>query len=77
MLGPGGQVMLVDFDCAGMADPHYDVGTVLNEACEADADWDRGLEMAFGSTRPQARHRCRAYAVADDLFWGVWGLSPT
>ncbi len=75
MLHDDGGVRLVDFDCAGMTDPHYDIGVVLNEACTDEAAWSAGVEMAFGASTSQALARCRAYAIADDLFWGLWGLS--
>ncbi len=74
MLGPGGRVMLVDFDCAGMADPHYDVGVVLNEACQFEAGMRPGLELAFGRDDARDLNRCRLHAFADDVFWGLWGL---
>ena len=75
MLGPGGAAMLVDFDCAGMADPHYDVGILLNEAYPFEADMHAGLDLAFGRDDPRDMNRCRLYAFIDDLFWGLWGLA--
>ncbi len=75
MLGPGGAVMLVDFDCAGMADPHYDVGVVLNEACQFEAEMRPALSLAFGRDSLRDLNRCRLYAFADDVFWGLWGLT--
>ncbi len=75
MIGPGGQVMLVDFDCAGMADPHYDVGVVLNEACQFETEMQPGLELAFGRDDARDLNRCRLHAFADDVFWGLWGLA--
>ena len=75
MLGEHGAIHLVDFDCAGMADPYYDIGVVLNEACADEAAWHAGLEAAFGASTPRDLARCRAYAIADDLLWGLWGLS--
>ena len=75
MLGPGGRVMLVDFDCAGMADPHYDVGVVLNEAYQFEAEMRPGLDLAFGRDDARDLNRCRLHAFADDVFWGLWGLA--
>jgi hypothetical protein len=74
MLGPDGQIMLVDFDCAGQADPHYDLAVILNEACLFDDEWRQGIEMQDGRCDQTALNRCRAYAVADDVLWGLWGL---
>ncbi len=75
MIGPGGRVMLVDFDCAGMADPHYDIGVVLNEACQFEAEMRPALELAFGRNDARDLNRCRLHAFADDVFWGLWGLA--
>jgi len=74
MLGPDGHVLLVDFDCAGQADPHYDLGVLLNEAYMFEQDWRAGIEMHDGRCGERVLNRCRAYAVADDLLWGLWGL---
>lgn len=75
MLGPGGAVMLVDFDCAGMADPHLDVGVLLNEAYGSEAEMRPGLDLAFGRDDPRDLNRCRLLAFADDVAWGLWGLA--
>jgi hypothetical protein len=75
MLHPDGAVRLVDFDCAGMADPFYDIGIFLNEVCEQPRDWHAGLEMAFGRSSSEVASRCQAYGIADDLLWGLWGLA--
>ncbi|MGI4975831.1 MAG: phosphotransferase family protein [Janthinobacterium lividum] len=74
LLGPGGAVLLVDFDCAGQADPHYDLAVLLNEAHDTEAGWQAGVEMAEGRRDARVMDRCRAYAVADDLMWGLQGL---
>jgi Phosphotransferase enzyme family len=74
MLGPDGRVLLVDFDCAGQADPHYDLAVLLNEACVFEDAWRAGIEMHDGRCEQRVLNRCRAYAVADDLLWGLWGL---
>lgn len=74
LLEPGGQVLLVDFDCAGQADPHYDLAVLLNEAHNCEAGWHAGIEMQEGRCDAQVLNRCRAYAVADDLLWGLQGL---
>ena len=75
MVHPNGGVRLVDFDCAGMTDPYYDTGIVLNEACASDADWHAGMEAAWGRATPGELARCRLYGIADDLLWGLWGMS--
>jgi thiamine kinase-like enzyme len=74
MLGPDGAIMLVDFDCAGMSDPYYDLAAILGEACLFEADWRRGIELHDGSCSEATLLRCRAYSVVDDLLWGLRGL---
>jgi hypothetical protein len=74
LLGPGGQVLLVDFDCAGQADPHYDLAVLLNEAHDLEPGWRAGIEMQEGRCEARVLNRCRAYAAADDLLWGLQGL---
>ena len=74
LLGPGGDVLLVDFDCAGQSDPHYDLAVLLNEAHDFEAGWQAGVEMQEGRCDARVLNRCRAYAVADDLLWGLRGL---
>ena len=74
LLGPGGEILLVDFDCAGQADPHYDLAVLLNEAHDTEAGWQAGVEMAEGRCDARVLDRCRAYALADDLMWGLQGL---
>jgi hypothetical protein len=75
MLHPDGRVRLVDFDCAGMSDPHYDFGVTLNEVCTTETEWQAGIEAAFGRSTRRDLARCRAYAAADDFFWALWGIS--
>lgn len=75
MLGPDDAVMLLDFDCAGMADPYLDVGLLLNEAFSCEADMRAGLDLAFGRDDPRDLNRCRLLAFADDVAWGFWGLA--
>jgi hypothetical protein len=74
MLGPDGRVLLVDFDCAGQGDPHYDLAVLLNEVQDYGDSWRLGIEMQEGRCDARVLNRCRVYAVADDLLWGVWGL---
>jgi thiamine kinase-like enzyme len=74
MLGPDGAVMLVDFDCAGMSDPYYDLAAILGEVCLFDADWRAGIAMHDGACAESVLLRCLAYSVVDDLLWGLRGL---
>ncbi|WP_284945691.1 phosphotransferase [Acidisoma cladoniae] len=74
MLAPDGGVLLVDFDCAGQGDPHYDLAVLLNEVQDFEDSWRLGIEMQDGRCDEVVLNRCRAYGVADDLLWGLWGL---
>jgi Phosphotransferase enzyme family len=74
LLAENGRVLLADFDCAGQADPYYDLAVLLNEANSFEDGWRAGIEMHDGHCDERLLNRCRAYGVADDLLWGLWGL---
>ena len=74
LLGEHGRVLLADFDCAGQADPYYDLAVLLNEAHSFEDGWRLGIEMHDGRCDKRVLNRCRAYGVADDLLWALWGL---
>ncbi len=73
MIGPDDAVRLVDFDCAGQADPIYDVALLLNEASAFGASWSDGVALFAGTADPHIVDRARVYAAADDILWGLWG----
>ncbi len=79
MVGPGGAVRLVDFDCAGQSDPFSDLALLLNEASAFGDGWEAGVECYAGRADALLVNRCRVYAVADDILRGLWGyfLSAT
>ncbi|HEY0292098.1 MAG TPA: phosphotransferase [Hansschlegelia sp.] len=74
MLGPDGGLRLVDFDMAANSDPYYQIGALLNEALQFDSEMARALEIYEGASRPASLARCRAYAAADDFYWGLRSL---
>ncbi|MCW1408825.1 phosphotransferase [Rhizobium sp. 1AS11] len=74
MIAPDGRVQLVDFDEARNVDPFYDIGILLNEAFQFDSEMQPALEIFEGQFRQTSLNRCRLYAIADDLFWGMWGM---
>jgi len=74
MLGPGGQLRLVDFDRGGAFDPWYDVATTLNELYQLEDEWRLGLEIWAGCCTEPDYARCRLYALIDDWLWTLWGL---
>ena len=72
MLGPEGQVLLVDFDRAGMNDPLYDVGCLLAEV----TDFERGMHAGYvayaGSFDEAGFARARLWSHVDDLLHALW-----
>jgi len=74
MIGPGGAVQLVDFDEARNVDPFYEIGILLNEAFQFESEMEEALEIFEGAFRQTSLNRCRIYAIADDMTWGLWGL---
>lgn len=72
MLGPNGAVRLVDFDQAANTDPHYELGSLLNEAFVFDSEMMPALEIFEGVARQQTLDRCRLYGIVDDLYWALW-----
>lgn len=74
MVSPDGDVLLVDFDEARNIDPFYELGILLNEAFQFESEMLPALEMFEGAVHRSTLARCRLYAVADDLAWGIWGL---
>ncbi|WP_414440836.1 phosphotransferase family protein [Burkholderia sp. 22PA0106] len=74
MVGPGGAMLLIDFDRGGIGDPWYDVATTLNELAQFDAQWRDGIALWAGRCDEADYARCRLYAIADDWYWTLWGL---
>jgi hypothetical protein len=74
MLGPGGAMMLVDFDMAGDIDPYYQLGVQMSELYQFESQMKPLLERHDGSFSEQAFSRCRLYAAADDLYWALRSL---
>lgn len=74
LFGPDGALRLVDFDMGCDTDPHYQLGALLNEACQFESEMRLGIEIAEGTCRTETFSRCRAYGAADDLYWGLRAL---
>ncbi|MDR5799852.1 phosphotransferase [Caballeronia sp. LZ001] len=74
MLHDDGALMLVDFDEAANTDPAFDLAVTLNEVLGFGHDWMQAIEMSMGAASERMLARCRAYAFADDLRWGLWGM---
>jgi thiamine kinase-like enzyme len=72
MIGLDGAIKLVDFDMACNTDPHYELGCLLNEAFVFEEQMRAALERTEGTAHETVLNRCRLYAIADDLYWGLW-----
>lgn len=72
MLGPGGAVMLVDFDRAGMNDPLYDVGSLLAEVTDFERDMRPGYVAYAGAWDEAGFARARLWSHVDDLLHALW-----
>jgi len=74
MLGPKGELQLVDFDMAAEMDPYYQLGVQMNELYQFESQMKPLLEMHDGRFIEKAFNRCRVYAAADDLYWALRSL---
>lgn len=74
MLGPRGEVRLVDFASAANADPFHDLGSFVAEAFQFDDDARTALEIYSGRADERTLNRCKIYGILDDFYWGSWGL---
>ncbi|WP_103335438.1 phosphotransferase [Pseudotabrizicola formosa] len=72
MIGPGAQVMLVDFDRAGMNDPLYDLGCLLAERTDHESQMRPAFEAYVGHFDPVAFARARLWSHVDDMLHALW-----
>jgi Phosphotransferase enzyme family len=70
----GGDLRLVDWDCAAVMDPLQDLGVLLHEIRPFDVDARAVFEMYWGSWHSALFDRCRVYGIADCVRWGLIGL---
>lgn len=68
-----GELLLVDFDCAAMADPLQDLGCLLAELAPLDGEARVLFEMSWGSWDCALFERARLYGIADHVRWGLIG----
>lgn len=73
MIGPGRQVMMIDWDLAANCDPFEDIGSFLVEAHAFETEAHSTFEMFHGSYDERLFNRAWLYGVADDLRWGLIG----
>ena len=74
MIGPEGELSLIDFDYGGCFDPWYDVAITLNELYPFEAQWREGIQAWAGQCLESDYARCRLYALINDWYWTLWGL---
>lgn len=74
MVGPEGDLRLIDFDCGGCFDPWYDVAITLNELFAFERQWREGISLWAGQCGEEDYARCRLYALINDWYWTLWGL---
>ena len=74
MIGPGGEVQLVDFDLATNGDPYSDLGVFANEVCRSDDDIHSLLESYSSAPHRAEIARIKAYMVVSAFHLGLWGL---
>jgi hypothetical protein len=74
MIGPGGELRLIDFDYGGCFDPWYDLAITLNELFGFESQWREGISAWAGECREVDYARCRLYALINDWYWTLWGL---
>lgn len=74
MIGPGGELRLIDFDYGGCFDPWYDVAITLNELYPFEDQWRAGIQAWAGQCQEADYARCRLYALINDWYWTLWGL---
>jgi thiamine kinase-like enzyme len=72
LIGPGGEVRLVDFDRAGMNDPLYDVGCLLAEMTDHERDMYDGFVAYAGGFDEVAFCRARLWSHVDDMIHALW-----
>lgn len=73
MVGPDGDVKLIDYDLSANSDPFEDIGSYLVEAFESEADARTGFEEWMGQFDEGLFQRAVLYGMADDLRWGLIG----
>lgn len=75
MLGPDGQVRLLDFDRATMGDPFRDLAALSLEACVDDEDRARLVTLYTGQPASAAdMARLKLLGMLEDACWALWAL---
>jgi thiamine kinase-like enzyme len=72
--GNGTKLVLVDWQCSGQADPHWELGSFLAETALSEELTDRFLIRRFGTSEGYAPGRVRLYQVVSDYYWTLRSL---
>ena len=73
LISDAGEVRLIDWDRATMADPLEDLGSFLVEAFAQEPEARDAFIRNTDALDKAAFNRARIYGVADDLRWGLIG----
>lgn len=71
LVGPTGEVLLLDYDMAADADPYEDIGCHLMEMFEREPQARAGFEEWTGTFDEGLFQRAMTYGILDDLRWGL------
>jgi len=71
MIGPGGRVLLVDYDLSANGDPYEDIGFNLTELFEREAEARDGFAEWTGCFDEALFQRAMVYGILDDLRWAL------
>ena len=71
LIGPQGEVLLLDYDLAADADPYEDIGCHLVEMFEREPEARAGFEEWTGTFDEGLFQRAMTYGIVDDLRWGL------
>lgn len=75
MLLPDGNVILIDWEYAGYADPGIDVGYYIVDAMYSSAEAERFIAAYLGDTMTeQLRFHYLAYCALIAYYWYVWAM---
>ena len=70
---PSGEIHLIDWEYAGMQDPHIDIAMFAVYAMYDKKDTDNLIDLYFmGKTMPDERKKIYAYVALCGLLWSNW-----
>lgn len=70
-----GRMVILDWEYAGMGDPHFDLGNVAAQHAFGDEHDRLLLESYFGTVTPQAWARHKLMKCLSDFREATWGLA--